>query len=258
VVATGKGEHMQALGIDIGGTGIKGAVVDTATGALTVERLRIETPHPATPDAVSDVVRRITQHFAWTGPVGCTFPGVVKGGTIRTAANVDHDWVDLPADRLFAKATGCKVAVINDADAAGEAEARFGHEQARRGVVVLLTLGTGIGSALVVDGVLIPNTEFGHLKMGRKQRDAERLAAESVREREDLGWKGWARRLSDYLSELEQLLWPDLFVLGGGVSKKADKFIPHIRCATPILAAQLLNQAGIVGAALAAEREASA
>ncbi|HEY5155509.1 MAG TPA: ROK family protein [Acidimicrobiales bacterium] len=249
---------MQTLGIDIGGTGIKGAVVDTATGEFTVERLRIDTPQPATPDAVSGVVSRITEHFAWTGPVGCTFPGVVKHGVIRTAANVDHAWIDLSAADVFAKATGCPVAVVNDADGAGEAEARFGHEQARVGVVVLLTLGTGIGSALVVDGELIPNTEFGHLKMGKKQRDAERLAAESVRESEDLGWKGWANRLSDYLRELEQLLWPDLFVLGGGVSKKADKFIPHIRCATPVVAAELLNQAGIVGAALAAERMATA
>ena len=249
---------MQALGIDIGGTGIKGAVVDTATGELTVERLRIETPRPATPPAVSDVVRQITEHFGWTGPVGCTFPGVVKHGIIRTAANVDHDWLDLGADDVFAEATGCRVAVVNDADAAGEAECRFGHEQARSGVVVLLTLGTGIGSAVVIDGELIPNTEFGHLKMGKKQRDAEDLAAESVRESEDLGWKGWANRLSDYLRQLEQLLWPDLFVLGGGVSKKADKFIPHIRCATPVVAAELQNQAGIVGAALAAERMAVA
>ena len=249
---------MQALGIDIGGTGIKGAVVDTTTGEFTVERLRIETPRPATPEAVSAVVGRITEHFGWNGAMGCTFPGVVKGGAIRTAANVDPEWIDVQADQLLAKVTGCDVAMVNDADAAGEAEARFGHDAARRGVVVFLTLGTGIGSALVVDGVLIPNTEFGHLKMGKKQRDAERLAAESAREREDLGWKGWAHRLSGYLTELEQLLWPDLFVLGGGVSKKADKFIPHIRCSTPILPARLLNQAGIVGAALAAERRASA
>jgi polyphosphate glucokinase len=245
---------MHALGIDIGGTGIKGAVVDTATGELVVERFRIETPQPATPDAVCSVVKQVTEHFSWTGPVGCTFPGVVKHGVIQTAANVDHGWIDLSAADVLAKATGCPVVVVNDADAAGQAEALFGHEQARTGVVVLLTLGTGIGSALVVDGVLIPNTELGHLKMGKKQRDAEDLAAESVREREDLGWKGWANRLSDYLRELEQLLWPDLFVLGGGVSKKADKFVPYLRCLTPVVPAQLLNQAGIVGAALAAER----
>jgi len=243
---------MQALGIDIGGTGIKGAVVDTTTGEFVVERLRIPTPSPATPEAVAGVVGKITEHFSWTGPVGCTFPGVVKHGVIRTAANVDGGWLDLPAHQVFAKATGCEVAVVNDADAAGEAEALFGHEQARSGLVIMLTLGTGIGSAVILDGVLVPNTEFGHLKMGKK--DAENRAAESVREREDLGWKGWANRLGDYLRELEHLMWPDLFVLGGGVSKKADKFIPHIRCSTPVVAAELLNQAGIVGAALAAER----
>jgi polyphosphate glucokinase len=243
---------MHALGIDIGGTGIKGAVVDTSSGEFVVERLRIDTPQPATPDAVADVVGQITRHFSWTGPVGCTFPGVVKHGVIRTAANVDPAWVDVPAHQVFARATGCDVAVVNDADAAGEAEALFGHEQARSGLVVMLTLGTGIGSALILDGQLVPNTELGHLKMGKK--DAEHRAAESVREREDLGWKGWANRLGDYLRELEHLLWPDLFVLGGGVSKKADKFIPYIRCNTPVVAAELLNQAGIVGAALAAER----
>jgi polyphosphate glucokinase len=243
---------MHALGIDIGGTGIKGAVVDTVTGEFVVERFRIPTPSPATPDAVSGIVARITENFSWTGPVGCTFPGVVKHGVIRTAANVDPGWLDLAAADVFAQATGCAVAVVNDADAAGEAEALFGHEQARSGLVVMLTLGTGIGSAMMLDGVLVPNTEFGHLKMGKK--DAEDRAAESVREREDLGWKGWANRLGDYMRQLETLLWPDLFVLGGGVSKKADKFIPHIRCSTPVVAAELLNQAGIVGGALAAER----
>jgi polyphosphate glucokinase len=242
---------MQALGIDIGGTGIKGAIVDTSTGQFVVERLRIPTPSPATPDAVSDIVARITEHFSWTGPIGCTFPGVVRHGVIRTAANVDRSWVDLGAEEVFARATGCAVTVVNDADAAGVAEARFGHDQARTGLVVLLTLGTGIGSAMMLDGVLVPNTEFGHLKMGKK--DAEDRAAESVREREDLGWKGWGHRVGEYLRELETLLWPDLFVLGGGVSKKADKFLPHIRCSTPVVAAQLLNTAGIVGAALAAE-----
>src|SRR4051794_17867071 len=241
----------QALGIDIGGTGIKGAVVDLATGQFAVERLRIDTPKPATPEAMSAVVGRITEHFEWTGPVGCTFPGVVQHGVIRTAANVDHSWVEVAGDELFAKVTGGPVVVVNDADAAGVAEARFGHPEANKGLVVLLTLGTGIGSAILMDGVLVPNSEFGHLKMGKK--DAERRAAESVREQEDLGWKGWARRLSDYLQALESLLWPDLFVLGGGVSKKADKFIPHIRCSTPVVAAQLLNQAGIVGAALASD-----
>jgi polyphosphate glucokinase len=242
---------MQALGIDIGGTGIKGAVVDTAKGTLATDRLRIKTPQPAAPDAVAAVVGEISKHFDWTGPIGVTFPGVVRRGTIHTAANVDPSWVGLHADGLFAKATGCQVSVVNDADAAGEAEARFGHPEARHGVVVMLTLGTGIGSALVADGLLIPNTELGHLKMGRKQVDAEKRAAELVREREHLSWKKWAKRVSEVLEAIEVLLWPDLFVLGGGVSASADKFVPRLRCKTPVVAAQLLNQAGIIGAALA-------
>ncbi len=183
--------------------------------------------------------------------MGVTFPGVVKGGTIHTAANVDEKWLGIDAEALFSKVTGCSVTVVNDADAAGEAEARFGHPQARTGVVVLLTLGTGIGSALVADGVLIPNTELGHLKMGKHQIDAEKLAAELVREREHLSWKKWSKRVSDYLEALEALLWPDLFVIGGGVSSSADKFLSRLECRTPVVAAQLQNQAGIVGAALA-------
>jgi polyphosphate glucokinase len=245
---------MQALGIDIGGTGIKGAVVDTETGEFTTDRLRIKTPHPATPTAVTEVVGQIAAHFQWTGPVGATFPGVVKGGTIHTAANVDKQWIGHDAAGTFAVEVGVPVVVVNDADAAGEAEARFGHPEARTGVVLLLTLGTGIGSALVADGVLIPNTELGHLKMGSKQLDAEKLASELVREHEKLSWKQWAKRVNTYLEYLENLLWPDLYVLGGGVSKEPDKFVPHLKCRTPVVAAQLENRAGIVGAAMAAAR----
>ncbi len=244
---------MQVLGIDIGGTGIKGAVVDTTTGEFTTDRLRIKTPHPATPAAVAEVVGQIAAHFEWSGPAGVTFPGVVKGGTIHTAANVDEGWIGHDAAGSFASAVGGPVAVVNDADAAGVAEARFGHPEARHGVVLLLTLGTGIGSALVMDGQLIPNTELGHLKMGRKQLDAEKLASELVRENEKLSWKKWAKRVSVYLEYLENLLWPDLYILGGGVSKDPDKFVPHLSCRTPVVAAQLENRAGIVGAALAAE-----
>jgi polyphosphate glucokinase len=242
---------MQALGIDIGGSGIKGAVVDLDTGEFAVERLRIPTPEHSTPDAVAEVVAQITSHFDWTGPVGATFPGVVSGGVVHTAANVDRAWVGADAAGTFSASTGCPVVVVNDADAAGVAEARFGHPVARTGVVLMLTLGTGIGSALLVDGVLVPNTELGHLKIGKHQIDAEDLAAESVREGEDLGWKAWAKRVSHVLEHLEGLLWPNLFVLGGGVSKKSDKFVPHLECRTPVVPAQLLNQAGIVGAALA-------
>jgi polyphosphate glucokinase len=240
------------LGIDVGGTGIKGAPVDTRTGRLLADRHRIPTPQPATPDAVAGVVGELATFFDWTGPSGATFPAVIKHGVAHTAANVDPSWIGTDAASTFGTATGCRVAVVNDADAAGVAEARFGHPDARTGSVIMLTLGTGIGSAVITDGVLVPNTELGHLKIGRKQIDAEDLAAESVRERDDLGWKEWSKRLSHYLSHLEDLLWPDLFVLGGGVSKKADKFVPHLEVRTRVVPAQLLNQAGIVGAALAA------
>jgi polyphosphate glucokinase len=243
---------MRALGIDIGGTGVKGAVVDTATGTLVTDRRRIKTPRPATPDAVSYVVGQISRHFEWEGPIGVTFPGVVKGETIHTAPNLDPSWVGHDSAELFTKTTGCPVHVINDADAAGIAEARFGHPEASHGVVVLLTLGTGIGSALLLDGVLVPNTELGHLKLGSRQVDAERRASEAARERDGLSWKKWASRLSHYLEALEVLLWPDLFLLGGGVSASSAKYVPYLHCRTPVEPAQLLNQAGIVGAALAA------
>jgi polyphosphate glucokinase len=239
------------LGVDIGGSGIKGAVVDMATGVFVGERVRIETPQPAAPEPVAAVVGQIVESFSWRGPIGATFPGVVKGGTIHTAANVDPKWIGVDASAQFGAASGCEVTVVNDADAAGVAEARFGHPEARDGVVLFLTLGTGIGSALIVDGALVPNTELGHLKMGKRQRDAEKLAAASVRERKELSWKAWAKRLSEYLRELELLLWPDLIVIGGGVSKKSDKFLPLLKCRTKVVPAQLLNTAGIVGAALA-------
>jgi polyphosphate glucokinase len=247
---------MHALGIDIGGTGIKGAVVDTATGQLVTERERIRTPRPAKPEPVADVVGQITRHFEWTGTIGVTFPGVVKGGTIHTAANLHKAWIGLDSASTFAKATGCgDVHVINDADAAGVAEVRFGHPEACHGVVILLTLGTGIGSAFLMDGVLVPNSELGHLKLGPQQIEAERRASELVREHEDLTWKKWAKRLTEYLVTLEELLWPDLFLIGGGASAQADRFVPLLECRTPVEPAQLLNQAGIVGAALLAAGE---
>lgn len=242
---------MRALGIDIGGTGVKGAVVRTGKGRLATDRLRIPTPHPATPDAVTATVARIVEHFDWRGPVGATFPGVVRGGTVLTAANVDPAWIGTDAARRFSEATGCPVTVGNDADAAGLAEARFGAARSARGVVVVLTLGTGIGSALLVDGRLVPNTELGHLTLHGD--DAERYAAESVREHLGLSWDDWAARVDEYLHLVESLFWPDRFVLGGGVSKKADKFVPLLTCRTPVVAAALRNEAGIVGAACLAE-----
>jgi polyphosphate glucokinase len=238
------------LGIDIGGTGIKGAPVDTRSGRLLADRHRILTPHPATPDAVTGVVAEVAKFFEWSGPTGATFPAVVKNGVARTAANVDQAWIGTNAAQMFSEAIGGEVTVVNDADAAGVAEMTFGVGKGRQGLVIMVTLGTGIGSALFMDGVLVPNTELGHLKMGK--HDAEHVAAESVREEHDLSWKEWAERVEEYLLMVEALFTPDLFVIGGGVSKKSEKFFPHItKLRTEILAAQLLNEAGIVGAALA-------
>jgi polyphosphate glucokinase len=243
---------MKVLGIDIGGTGIKGAVVDTKHGVLKTDRLRLLTPHPATPDAVTEVVRTLVEHFDWNDPIGCTFPGVTKGGTIRTAANLVPDWVGLDASTVFGEATGCTVTIVNDADAAGLAEVAFGAARGNRGVVVVVTLGTGIGTAVVHDGRVLPNTELGHLPLHGD--DAEKYAAELVREREDLSFEEWGGRVGEYLRLVEELLWPDLFVLGGGISKKADKFDEFLQCKTPVVPARLLNQAGIVGAALQASK----
>jgi len=241
------------LGIDVGGTGIKGAPVDTRTGALLADRHRIPTPHPATPEVVADVVGELARFFEWDGPAGATFPAVVKQGVAHTAANVDESWIGADAAALFAKAIGGTVTVVNDADAAGIAEMRFGAARGHQGVVLVVTLGTGIGSALFVGGALVPNTELGHLQMDGQ--DAEDLAAESVREKDELSWKKWSKRLDEYLQMLERLFSPDLFVIGGGVSKKSGKFIPRLDLNTDVVPAVLLNEAGIVGAALAhAER----
>ncbi|MDA0636892.1 ROK family protein [Nonomuraea sp. MCN248] len=236
---------MDALGIDIGGTGIKGAPVDVRTGELTGDRLRIATPRPAEPGPVADVVAEIVRRFDWTGPVGVTFPGVVVDGVVRTAVNMHHAWVGVHAGELFGGAT-----VLNDADAAGNAEMTYGKGQGRRGVVLMLTFGTGIGSALFVDGVLVPNTELGHLLL--HGTDAERRASDRAREVEDLSWSHWAARVEEYLKHVEMLFTPSLIVIGGGVSKKADKFLPHIHLDTPVVPAALRNQAGIIGAARSA------
>jgi polyphosphate glucokinase len=237
------------LGVDIGGTGIKGAPVDVATGRLQVERLRVATPHPATPDAVAAVVRDVAVQFDWHGPVGCTFPGVVKDGIVLTAANVDKHWIGTDAAKLFASEVGETPTVLNDADAAGLAEVRFGAGRDRRGVVLMITLGTGIGCGLFLDGQLIPNTELGHIEIDGK--DAEVLAAESAREREGLSWKDYGKRVQTYLRRLDALLWPDLIIIGGGASRKADKLLPNISVRPEVVAATLQNDAGLVGAALA-------
>jgi polyphosphate glucokinase len=237
------------LGIDIGGTGIKGAPVDIRSGQLLADRHRILTPHPATPDAVTAVVADLAKFFDWTGPAGAAFPAVIKNGVARTAANVDRQWIGTDAAKLFSQVIGGDVTVVNDADAAGIAEMTFGAGKDRTGVVIMITLGTGIGSALFVDGKLVPNTELGHLKMGKK--DAEKRAAESVREEQGLTWKAWSSRLDAYLVMMEALFWPDLIIVGGGISKRSDKFLPRLSLECEIVPAQLLNEAGIVGAALA-------
>jgi len=238
------------LGIDIGGTGIKGAPVDTRTGELIAPRFRIPTPHPATPEAVAETVAQVSEHFDWTGSLGATFPAVVQHGTVRTAANVDESWIGKDAASLLGAACGAAVTVVNDADAAGIAEMEFGAGKHRHDTVIVVTLGTGIGSAVFVDGTLVPNTELGHLQI--RGKDAERRAAESVREREGLSFKQWAKRLNEYFAALEALLWPDLIIVGGGISKKSAKFLPLLETRADVVPAQLLNEAGIVGAALAA------
>ncbi|MGS2641879.1 polyphosphate--glucose phosphotransferase [Streptosporangium sp. LJ11] len=241
---------MEALGIDIGGSGIKGAPVDVAKGRLTRERLRIPTPDPAKPEAVAAVVAEIVEHFAWDGPIGVTFPGIVVDGVARSAANVDKDWIGTDARQLFTKATGLPTAVLNDADAAGLAEVAAGAAKGRTGVVMLLTFGTGIGSALLIDGRLVPNTELGHLEI--RGKEAEKRASDQAREAHDLDWDEWAEKVQEYLEHVEALFSPSLFIIGGGVSKKADRFLPHIKLRTPIVPAGLQNEAGIVGAAMAA------
>jgi polyphosphate glucokinase len=247
---------MHALGVDIGGTGIKAAPVDVATGKLLAERQKIDTPQPATPAAVAGVVAQLAKAFDWSGPVGLTFPGVVVDGVTRTAANVDHAWIGLDAGALFAKATGLEAAVLNDADAAGMAEMQFGAGKGAGGTVLMLTLGTGIGSALFVDGVLVPNTEFGHIEIHGK--DAETRASEHARELHDLSWGKWAGRVDEYLQHMEALLSPGLIIIGGGISKKSDKFVPLLTgIKAHIVPAAMLNDAGIVGAAMHAHPEAT-
>jgi polyphosphate glucokinase len=241
---------VEILGIDIGGSGIKGAPVDTSTGALAADRLRLKTPQPSTPDDVARVVAEIARHFAWSGPIGCTFPAVVQHGVVRTAANVDKAWIGTDGATLLRSSTGCPVTLLNDADAAGVAEMTFGAGQGHSGVVMMLTVGTGIGSAIFSNGVLVPNTELGHLEVEGKE--AEHRASDRERKEQDWSWQEWAERLDIVLLTYEALFWPDLFILGGGVSKHASKFLEHLTVTTPIVPAQLLNEAGIVGAALAA------
>lgn len=241
---------MEILGVDIGGSGIKGAIVDTSNGEFVSERLRIATPQPSKPAAVAAVVSEISAHFKWEAPIGCTVPAVVKRGVTRTAANIDHTWIGTDAEALLKCETGNPVRLLNDADAAGIAEMKFGAGRDRDGLVAILTLGTGIGSSLFMDGRLIPNTELGHLII--RGKDAEERATDRARQEKGYSWKQWGKRVSEYLEYLETLITPDLFIIGGGVSKRYQKFFPYIQCKTEIVPAQLRNRAGIVGAAVAA------
>ena len=246
---------MEILGIDIGGSGVKGAPVDVEKGVLAADRYRVLTPEPSTPDAVGDAVARIARHFDWEGPIGCTFPAVVKKGIVCTAANVDKSWIGVDGAKLLEKKTGCRVLLINDADAAGMAEMQVGAGRGHKGVVFMLTFGTGLGSAVFVSGSLLPNTELGHVLMvcgPRGVLEAEEYASDRIRQEEQLDWAEWAGRVSEYLSLLEALFSPDLFILGGGVSKRHQLFLPFLHARTEVVPARLRNDAGIVGAALAA------
>ncbi|GIF36849.1 polyphosphate--glucose phosphotransferase [Actinoplanes xinjiangensis] len=246
---------MTILGIDIGGSGVKGAPVDTAGGELLAERFRVPTPQPADVGSVVEAVAEVAARFDGFDSIGVTFPGVVVDGVTRSAANVDKSWLDAPAARLFTERLGKPVTVLNDADAAGVAEVAFGAGRDQSGLIMMLTFGTGIGSALFLDGTLLPNTEFGHLEIAGA--DAELLASDRARETEDLSWEQWAARVERYLRHVEMLLSPRLFIVGGGVSKKSEKFFPLLDIRTPIVPATLLNNAGIIGAAIAAGQAAA-
>jgi polyphosphate glucokinase len=241
----------RGFGVDVGGSGVKGGVVDLDTGKLIGERFKLLTPQPATPEAIAKTVAEVVRHFDWTGPLGVTYPGVVVNGVVQTAANVDKAWIGTNAAEIIGTALdGAQVTVLNDADAAGLAEARYGAGRDESGVVVLLTFGTGIGSAVIHKGVLLPNTEFGHLEVGGKE--AEHRAASSVKERKDWSYGRWSEEVTKVLIAVENLIWPDLFIAGGGISRKSEKWIPLLKNRTPVIAAELLNEAGIVGAAMAA------
>lgn len=245
-------ESPRGFGIDVGGSGVKGGIVNLDTGELIGDRIKILTPHPATPDAIAKTAAQIVEQAGWTGKVGVTLPSVVKSGRVYTAANIDHSWIGVQADDLFSTAFGGReVSVLNDADAAGLAEDAHGAGKDVIGVVLLLTFGTGIGSALINRGLLMPNTELGHMEVHGKE--AEHRAASSVKDRKGLSYERWAEHVSTVLNAYENLFWPDLFIAGGGISRKSEKWIPHLTIRTPIVPATLLNTAGIVGAAMAAE-----
>jgi polyphosphate glucokinase len=250
--SAGAGSRRSGFGIDVGGSGVKGGIVDLDTGHLIGDRYKLLTPQPATPAAVAETIAAVVKKFSWTGPLGVTYPGVVTNGLVRTAANVDKSWIGVSAAEVISAALGGqRVTVLNDADAAGVAEVKYGAGKDKGGVIVLLTFGTGIGSAVIHNGVLLPNTEFGHLEVGGME--AEHRAASSVKEKHRWSYKKWALEVTKVLVAIENAIWPDLFIAGGGISRKADKWIPLLKNRTPVVAAALQNTAGIVGAAVAAQ-----
>ncbi|BBX44233.1 ROK family protein [Mycobacterium cookii] len=252
--ASSETPQRRGFGVDVGGSGIKGGIVDMDTGQLIGDRVKLPTPQPATPKAVAKTIAAVVKEFDWTGPLGVTYPGVVTHGIVQTAANVDKKWIGSNArDMISSELSGQDVTVLNDADAAGLAEERYGAGRDATGVVVLLTFGTGIGSAVIHNGILLPNTEFGHIEVGGKE--AEHRAASSVRDRRGWSFKKWAKQVTKVLIAIENAMSPELFIVGGGVSRKADQWVPLLKNRTPVVAAALQNTAGIVGAAMAATRD---
>jgi len=243
---------MDVLGIDIGGSGIKGAIVNIKTGEFVAERHRIDTPQPAKPEQIAETINLMAKHFDWKDKIGCGFPAVVQNGIVKTAANIDKSCIGVNANELFSKATKCKVKVFNDADAAGFAELTFSDLKSIKGLTIFLTIGTGIGSAFFKDGVLIPNTEMGHIYM-KNGLIGEKYTSDAIRKEKDLDWETWSKRFDEYLNYLEKLFYPNLFIIGGGTSKKFDKFQSFLTIKTEIKPAKLLNNAGIIGAALLAK-----
>jgi polyphosphate glucokinase len=241
-------KYKKILGIDIGGSGIKGAPVNTKSGKLLAKRHRIETPNPATPQAVAEVIKAIANYFKWEGPIGCGFPAVVLNGVVKTASNIDKSWIETDARKIFTQTTGLPTWVINDADAAGLAAVRFGAGKGVKGSVLMLTVGTGIGSAFFTKGRLLPNTELGHLILNG--HNAEKYTSDATRKTEKLSWEERGKRFNEYLMEMERLFWPELIIIGGGVSKKMDKFASQLTLKTKVVPAMLLNEAGIIGSAL--------
>lgn len=241
------------LGIDVGASGIKGAIVDVKKGNLITERFRVPTPVPSKPKAVAKAIADVTEHFEWKGLIGVGFPSIIQNGVAKTAANIDKKWIGTNVQKLISKATGCPVSVRNDADVAGIAELQFGAGKGKKGTIILITIGSGLGSAVFTDGKLLPNSELGHLKF--KGMIAEHYAADSIRKKLELSWEDWGTRFNEYLLHLELLFSPDLIILGGGASKKFEKYKNLFTINCPVVPAKLLNHAGIIGAAcLASEK----